>query len=481
MRTREIQNSGSRSRKVFSFAIFGSTPVPLALAALVLLSSPGAQALTNGLALTPPMGWSTWYAFLWNYDESVIRGVADAMVTNGMRAAGYEYINLDDCWQGYRDTNGEMVADTNRFPSGMKALADYVHSRGFKFGIYSARGTNTCQKRPGSRGYEELDAVTYASWGVDFLKYDNCDDDGYAKRDIERMRDALAGCSRPMVFSISLGWFNSWMSDDGNLWRTTLDIWASFDAICSNLDGNNVSAAFAGPGHWSDPDMLMVGRSGITEVEARAQFSLWCIVAAPLLAGNDVRNMSSQTLSILTNPEVIAIDQDPAGVQGVRVASAPGSGGNLEVWSKPLGMNGAVKAVALFNRSTNSANMRVDWADVGLPGLGAAVRDVWAREDLGVFTNSYSAVVPAHGAQLITVALRPRFDSFTFSTNALALHGSGGPPNASYLVLASTNVVAPEDQWVGVSTNWFDAAGGFGFTNAVSPGVARTFFRLQVR
>ena len=400
-----------------------------------LVPSFTSYALTNGLCLTPPMGWNSWNKFNYNVNETLVRQVADAMATNGMKDVGYEYINIDDCWQSHRDTNGVIVADTNTFPSGIKALADYVHSKGLKLGIYSDRGTNTCAHRPGSYGYEVLDASTYADWGVDYLKYDNCYAIGDMQTDYGVMRDALLNCGRPIVYSICAWQFSSWMPDYGNLWRTTTDISDSFSSMVADLDQNNMSAASAGPGRWNDPDMLEVGNGGMTDVEYRAHFSLWCIVAAPLIAGNDLRNMSPATKDILTNPEAIAVNQDPAGMQGTRVTRVPGVGGDLEVWSKPLGTNGTTKAVALFNRSATNAIVTVYWTDISLQAGDGTVRDLWTRTDLGTFVNGYSADVASHGVTMLQIV------------------GTPGDTNGTALPRLGTNYVS-NLYWVSATNGW---------------------------
>ena len=248
---------------------------------------PSAFALTNNLALTPPMGWNSWNEFACGVDETIVRAEADAMVANGMAAAGYQFINIDDCWQTNRDTNGVIVADPVKFPSGIKALADYVHSRGLKLGVYSDHGTETCQSRPGGYGYEYLDALTYASWGVDYLKYDNCNlpSGDNAELDYSHMSDALMKSGRPITFSICAWTYTSWDPALGNLWRSTGDINDSYSSMLANLQGNEPSAYFAGPGRWNDPDMLEVGNNGMTATEYQTHFSLWCMVAAPLIYG----------------------------------------------------------------------------------------------------------------------------------------------------------------------------------------------------
>jgi alpha-galactosidase len=372
------------------------------LAFVMLISSHNCRALTNGLALTPPMGWNSWNHFGSAVDEAIVKGEADAMATNGMETAGYEFINIDDCWQTNRDSNGVIVADTTKFPSGIKALADYVHSKGLKLGIYSDHGTATCQGKPGSYGYEYLDALTYASWSVDYLKYDNCNlpPGDSTNADDAKMADALRESRRPIVFSLCDWSFASWMPDDGNLWRTTADIQDTFSSFVANLAGDSPMAFMAGPGHWNDPDMLEVGNGGMTATQDQSQFSMWCILAAPLIAGNDLTAMSLQTLAILTNEEVIAVDQDPAGEQGIQVAGTP----FRQVWCKPLGTDFNAKAVALFNLASIASSMTVNWTNLGLQAGTATVRDLWAHADLGMFTNSFTTNVPADGVVMLKIA-----------------------------------------------------------------------------
>jgi alpha-galactosidase len=317
-----------------------------------------------------------------------------------MRDAGYLYVNIDDCWHGQRDTNGYIQADPVRFPSGIAALADYVHAKGLKLGIYSDAGTLTCQSRPGSRGYEQQDASTYAYWGVDYLKYDWCYTSGLnMQQSYTLMRNCLLNTGRPIVYSICSWQFpGPWVVDVGNLWRTTGDIQDNWGSVVSIIDINAYLYQYAGPGHWNDPDMLEVGNGGMTDTEYRAHFSMWCIMAAPLIAGNDLRNMSQSTIDILTAPEVIAVDQDPLGDQGRRVQDY----GYREVWVKEL-LHGN-RAVALFNRGPQPSNITVLFSDLG-PEFSdkAGIRDLWSREDLGVLTGSFTAEVPGHGVVLIKV------------------------------------------------------------------------------
>jgi alpha-galactosidase len=372
----------------------------LASLALALVCPPATDALTNNLALTPPMGWNSWNKFACSIDETIVRAEADAMATNGMAAAGYQFINIDDCWQTSRDGNGVIVADPVKFPSGIKALAAYVHSKGLKLGVYSDHGLETCQGRPGGYGYEYLDALTYASWGVDYLKYDNCNNPpgDNTQLDYFHMCDALLKCGRPITFSICAQAYASWDPPLGNLWRSTDDINDSYGSMLVNLAGNEPPAYFAGPGRWNDPDMLEVGNGGMTATEYQSHFSLWCIVAAPLITGNDLTTMTAQTEAILTNAEAIAVDQDPAGEQGI-----PTAGTTLQVWCKPLGTDFTNKAVALFNNTNTTQSITVTWTNLGLQAGAARVRDLWGHADLGVFTNSFTTNVPSHGTVLLKV------------------------------------------------------------------------------
>jgi alpha-galactosidase len=373
-----------------------------------LLCAPSAPALENGLALTPPMGWNSWNRFACNVTEDLVKSAADALASSGMKDAGYEYVVIDDCWQVSRDAADNIVADAKTFPSGIKALADYVHSKGLRFGIYSDAGTMTCAKRPGSRGHEFQDALQYASWGVDYLKYDWCNTGTEnAEAAYSTMRDALKSAGRPIVFSLCEWGSNKpwlWAKDVGNLWRTTGDISDCWDckkghlSFAQILDLQVGLETYAGPGHWNDPDMLEVGNGGMTATEYRSHFSLWCILAAPLMAGNDLKNMSPEIKDILTNKEVIAVDQDSLGMQGRRVRKD----GDSEVWAKQ--MKGGGRAVVLFNRGASDAEISVSWEDLGYPAhLPAAVRDLWAKKDLGKSTASYATKVPSHGVVMLRV------------------------------------------------------------------------------
>jgi alpha-galactosidase len=367
----------------------------------------------NGLALTPPMGWNSWNKFACDVNEKIVRATADAMVSSGMRDAGYQYVVIDDCWQGPRDANGFITADTQRFPSGIKALADYVHSRGLKFGIYSDAGRLTCGGRPGSQGHEYQDALTYARWGVDYLKYDWCSTgDRNAQEGYAVMADALRQSGREIVFSIcewgtAKPWL--WAKNTGNLWRTTGDIFDSYkkkDAkrdwahtLLEIVDLNEPLWPFAGPGHWNDADMLEVGNGGMTPTEYRSHFSLWAMMAAPLMAGNDIAHMDEATRSILLNKEVIAVDQDKVGVQGRRVWKD----GNREVWVKPLA--GGDRALLLFNRGDAPASIRATADQLGWPAdVRAKIRDLWGHKDVGRWAGSIEATVEPHGVAMFRIA-----------------------------------------------------------------------------
>ena len=381
----------------------------LRLLALALLPAAAASA-GERLALTPPMGWNSWNKFSCNVSEQLIRETADALVSSGMRDAGYRYVVIDDCWQGTRGADGRILPDPQRFPSGMKALADYVHGRGLKFGLYSDAGTKTCGGRPASKGYEETDARTYAEWGVDYLKYDWCNTEGMDARDAyARMARLLRATGRDIVFSVcewgqSRPWL--WAAGIGHLWRATGDIQNCWDCSTSwggmgvshIIDLNAELHPYAGPGRWNDPDMLEVGNGGLTRAEERAHFGLWALFAAPLMAGNDVRTMTPATQALLTNREVIAVNQDPLGAQGRRVRDE----GAKEVWMKPLA-DGS-RAVILFNRGSEAGEIYTTWEDIGLaPSTRARLRDLWAGLDLGVFEKRFEAKVGPHDVLMMRV------------------------------------------------------------------------------
>ena len=361
----------------------------------------------NGLALTPPMGWNSWNHFNDLVDDRVVRETIDALVASGMADAGYVYVNLDDTWEGGRDAGGNIVPN-KKFPD-MKALADYAHQKGLKLGIYSSPGPVTCGGYVGSYGHEEQDARTFAAWGIDYLKYDWCScariyPDGQMRLVFQKMGEALQRCGRPMVFSIcgygngTLGQLWTWVPKvGGNLWRTSGDIRDNWKRMCEIGFGQERFAPFAGPGHWNDPDMLEVGNGGMSATEYRTHFSLWCLLAAPLIAGNDLRTMSAETRDLLTNREVIAVDQDSLGRQGTRILAR----GSVEIWAKPL-RNGA-RALGLFNRGQDEATVSLTWAEAGLAGPPSSVRDLWRHRDIAPAADGLSASVPAHGVLLVIV------------------------------------------------------------------------------
>lgn len=375
------------------------------------------------IALTPPMGWNSWNKFACEINEQLIRDTADAMVASGMKDAGYEFVNIDDCWHGQRDAQGFIQPDAKRFPSGMKALADYVHSKGLKLGIYSDAGAKTCGGRAGSRGREYQDALTYAQWGIDYLKYDWCHaEDLKAEGAYATMRDALFAAGRPVVFSICEWGSNKpwlWGKKIGHLWRTTGDITARFDGVVDHgtwkswgvlqiLDLQKGLREYAGPGHWNDPDMLEVG-NGMTVNEDRAHFSMWCMLAAPLIAGNDLRNMSKETLEILVNKDVIAVDQDPLGIQGFKHSEKEG----VEIWFKPL--SDGAWAMCVLNRTTAPQKISFDWKGEKVTDSFAkrearfdtttyALRNLWSKKDVGTTGEPLSAEIPGHDVLMLRLS-----------------------------------------------------------------------------
>ena len=369
----------------------------------------------EGLAPTPPMGWNSWNHFACNIDEKTIREVADMITANGMKEAGYVFINIDDCWHGKRDSLGFIHPDPDRFPSGMKALADYIHSKGLKLGIYSDAGWKTCGGYEGSRGHEYQDAITYASWGIDYLKYDWCNTGGLKTEGAYlTMRDALYSAGRPIVFSLC-EWGNSkpweWATNVGHLWRTTGDIYPCFDCIIHHgswnqwgveqiIDQQEGLREYAGPDHWNDADMMEVG-NGMSVNEDRAHFSMWCMLASPLIAGNDIRTMSAETRNILTNKEVIAVNQDPLGIQGFKYYSSD----DLELWFKPL--SGGDWAVCFLNRDEESKSVSFNWTDwyvkddlkqlvIDFKNQEYKIRNIWTHQDAGTTKMELKAELPGH-------------------------------------------------------------------------------------
>jgi len=370
------------------------------------VQDPLSPALADGQALTPPMGFNNWNSTNCRaeFNESMVEGIADLFVAKGLKAAGYQYVNLDDCWAlPNRDADGKLVPDPVRFPHGIKAVADYVHSKGLKLGIYTSAGTKTCNDAgfPGALGHEYSDARQFADWGVDYLKYDNCNNQGVdAKLRYTTMRDALKATGRPIVFSICEWGENKpweWASNVGHLWRTTGDISDNWGSMLSILKQNLPLAQYAGPGHWNDPDMLEVGNGGMTDTEYRSHFSMWSIMAAPLLIGSDLRKATDATFDILDNKEVIAVDQDPLGKQGNVVTSEDGR------WVVAKEMKDGSRSVALFNESASAQRIATTATAVGLPNARAyTLRDLWQHKSYNT-AGTISATVPAHGTVLVRV------------------------------------------------------------------------------
>jgi alpha-galactosidase len=385
---------------------------------------------SDGLALTPPMGWNSWNSFGKNVSEQVIRETADAMVSSGLRDVGFTYIVIDDDWHGGRDSiSGLLYPDPKRFPSGIKALADYVHSKGLKFGIYSDAGTQTCGRQPGSFGFEDKDARLFAAWGADYLKYDYCfcvdrlsanNDYKMAIERYKRMGDALKATGRPIVFSIcEWGPRSPWLwgkEVGGHLWRTSYDVHDIWDrprtdtgpvGILTSIDVVSHLARFSGPGGWNDPDMLVVGLNntgfiqggGCNNIEYRTQMSMWCMLAAPLMVGCDIRNMNETTKTILLNKDIVAIDQDTLGKQATRVMRTDG----LEAWKKPL--TGNRVAIAFLNRNSTSKSLTVTWKDLDLrQGTRYNILDVWKHETNSRADSTMSADLKSHECQVFVLS-----------------------------------------------------------------------------
>ncbi len=398
----------SRLSRVIAPLLFAALYSPMLLA----------QAPDTTLAATPPMGWNSWNHFAGKVTDADVRAAADALVSSGMRDAGYIYVNIDDTWQGKRDAHG-VLQPNSKFPD-MKALADYVHSKGLKLGIYSSPGPYTCAHYAGSYKHEKKDAATYAKWGIDYLKYDMCSYGNIMDKKVgkptaanaekrlamdtaayEKMHKALLATGRPILFSMcQYGWDDSWKwapSVGGNSWRTTGDINDTYKRMAEIGFNQAGLAKYAGPGHWNDPDMLEVGNGGMTPDEYRTHMSLWALLAAPLLAGNDLSTMTPETLAMLTDKDVIAIDQDSLGKQGDRLSQE----GMQEIWSRPL--TGGAVAVGLFNRSQEPQQMTLSLAAAHM-SLTAKLHDIWANQDVSASDGSYTISVPGHGVVLLRIS-----------------------------------------------------------------------------
>ncbi|HEV2232752.1 MAG TPA: glycoside hydrolase family 27 protein [Terriglobia bacterium] len=356
------------------------------------------------LARTPPMGWNTWNHFHLNINDAIVRAQAEALVDTGLKAAGYEYAVIDGGWEGYHDAQGLFEPNILKFPD-MKALCDYIHSLGLKVGIHTSPGPVTCSGREASYGHEQQDAETFARWGIDFVKYDWCSGSMVYKPDqmraaYEKFHQALLRTGRPILFSLcEYGMQDVWKwgpSVGASMWRTTGDIQNNYLSMSNIGFEQNGLEKYARPGHWNDPDMLEVGNGGMPSEEYRTQMSLWSLLAAPLFASNDLTSMTPETLAILTNREVIAVNQDPAGIQGHRVWEE----GPLEIWMKPLA-DGS-KAVGLFNRDEHEMTMTLNFKDIGIT-RPAKVRDLWAHKDLDTFKGNFTTSVPRHGVVMLRV------------------------------------------------------------------------------
>jgi alpha-galactosidase len=391
------------------------TLLALALLAALPAAALPAAAQAQQLAATPPMGWNSWNHFAGRVTDADVRSAADALVSSGMRDAGYVYVNIDDTWEADRDAQGNIQTN-KKFPD-MKALADYVHSKGLKLGIYSSPGSKTCAHFEGSLHHEQQDANSYAAWGIDYLKYDLCDfrkdamvgkshDEAHKlmvdayRTMFDALTTATAKTGRPIVYSLcQYGMDDVWTwgaSVGGNLWRTTGDISDRYSSM-ANIGFNQFGLApYAGPGHWNDPDMLEVGNGGMSADEYRTHMALWAILAAPLLAGNDLSKMTPETIAILTNRDVLAVNQDKLGKQGDR-ADADGF---IEVWSRPLA-DGS-KAIGIFNRSNAPAKAHPDFHKLGFAKVAKA-RDLWLGKDLGALDTTFAPTIPAHGVLFLKV------------------------------------------------------------------------------
>ncbi len=411
--------------------MFGLKKMPLGMFWVCAMAGLAVQAFAHpdSLVLTPPLGWNSWNVFHENINEKQIQEIADAMVESGLKDAGYIYLNLDDNWMDTkRDAQGNLQNNPKTFPSGMKAIADYVHAKGLKFGLYGDRGKRTCHhynskwdSQSGSNGHEEQDAKKLAEWGVDYWKYDNCDSDpNTQEKDYTAMSKALRNSGRDIVFSICMWEYKDWMPKIANLWRTTFDIgpeWISsswYRGVYEIIDANNKYWQIAKPGHWNDPDMLEVGNRGLSYEEQRSQMTMWSIMAAPIMISSDVRSMSNETKELYLNKDMIAINQDSLGVQGHRISDKQGK----QVWTKPL-KNGDI-AVALLNNNNSTQTVECDFKDIGIEGE-VEVRDAWKKKDLGPVSH-VSIELPAHGSALLRLVLKP-VPRAPFKGEALAIPG----------------------------------------------------------
>jgi alpha-galactosidase len=369
----------------------------------------GIGRLSDGLAPTPPMGWNSWNKFGVKIDETLVLETAEAMVSSGMRDAGYRYVVIDDGWMApERDRHGDFVADPDTVPHGIKALADRVHALGLRFGIYTDAGTKTCQDLPASLGYEFRDARRFAEWGVDYVKVDWCHTEGMGPRGLyAKWAMALHAAGRPIVLSIC-EWGRArpweWAGGLGHLWRTCWDIQPDWSSILTILDRQTELHSFAGPDHWNDPDMLEVGNGDLTAEQSRAHFALWSILAAPLMAGNDLRAMSDEVREILTAPEIVAVDQDVHGRQGRRIRRD--GDGDIDIWVRRLALDGS-SAIAVLNRGPNPQEVRIALADIGVaPRTHVRIRDLWRRADVGNSQRELLVATSPNSATVLGIASR---------------------------------------------------------------------------
>jgi alpha-galactosidase len=391
---------------------------------LIIFKTSYMAAQQRDVASLPPMGWNSWNCMGVNIDEGKVKSIAETMVRNGMKDAGYQYVVIDDGWQkgtiprsgnklsyiAGRDEDGQLIADPEKFPSGIKALSEYIHSLGLKFGIYTAPGEATCACRTGSSGYEEIDIKTFVDWGVDFIKLDMCGCEEDYRQVLEKWNRLLNECGRPIVLSVNIGRGDDYTIQmrTANMYRTTTDlssVWSfppeqfrTTVSITDDIDMQVGLEQYQGKGHWCDPDMLQVGNGALTTDENKSHFSMWAMFGAPLFTGNNLSRMSEEILNILTNKEIIAIAQDPAGTMGIKVSEdIPG----LEVYSKKLYKTDE-QAVALLNRTDKETEITVNWYDIGIKGE-AFVRDLWEHEDNGLYKDKYTATVPSHGIVVLKI------------------------------------------------------------------------------
>jgi alpha-galactosidase len=371
---------------------------------------PQVRAAEDGLALTPPMGWYPWNEFGQDpQNEKLIKEIADTLISSGMKGAGYVYVGPDEGRCFSRGADGKLTSNLAGYPSGLRGLGDYIHRRGLKYALYTDAGTHTCSKAmPGTKDHEFEDMAAFAAWRADYVKIDWCNTEGQnPAQSYTKLRDAQRAAGRPIVFSLC-SWGEGepwkWAASVGHLWRTTGDICApgkaDWSAAMGNTAANEKLFAAAGPGHWNDPDMLITGMAGLSETQNRSFFSLWCIMAAPLMAGNDLRKMTASTIQILTNREAIAINQDPLGIQGRIVRRE----GQAEIWARKPLFDGS-QAVLVFNPGTTPTPVRVTWPDIGsVESAALYVRNLWTHQTTGPQRGGITVTVPPSDAALLRIS-----------------------------------------------------------------------------